>query len=106
LLIGGIFLFKEDFMAGSIKPRGNVVFSANVESQTDANTETNSTDNAWLSLSVYNNGVNDLNLTVNNILIVISANETFDDDFEDFNSVRIEPSTAGQSIAYRLVIRG
>jgi len=93
-------------MAGSIKPRGNVVFSANIEDQTDTNTETNSSDNAWLSLSIYNKGVNNLNLTVNNILIVVSANETFDDDFVDFNSVNIAPSVDEQEISYRLVIRG
>jgi uncharacterized membrane protein len=94
-------------MSFTPKPRGNVIFSSNVTNQTDSNTETNSDSNQpWLSVSIYNTGSNNINLTINDVLIVIAANETFDDDFEDFDSVVIEPSTSDQAISYRLTLRG
>ena len=88
------------------KQRGNVIFSANRTNQTDINVETNQTENLWKSLSIFNTGTNNLTFIVNGILIVVNANEIFDDDFEDFNLIDIRPQTSGQAISYKLVLRG
>lgn len=78
------------------KPHGNVVsyFSGNT-----ATTHTKSSG-YWKSLSIINDGAGDLTFTVNNLTVTIQSNETYDDDFVDFNSI-----TINSNIAYRLALR-
>lgn len=80
------------------KPRGNVInyYTGNV-----AITHSMPDDRYWTSLAIINDGISDLTFTINNMTITVKSSETFDDDFESFNSIRINTA-----IAYRLVLRG
>jgi hypothetical protein len=83
---------------GNITPKssGNIAdsFSGN------ATTTHTKTTGDWRSLAVINDGASDITFTVNNITVTVKPNETFDDDFESFNSVLVTTT-----VAYRLVCR-
>lgn len=70
------------------KPRGNIVdyYEDNknrILSKNDSN--------KWISLLIVNDSTtNDLTIKVNDIIMTIKANESFDEDFEDFNFVEIK----------------
>jgi hypothetical protein len=53
-------------------------------------------------ISVTNDGIEDITLSINGISIPIGADESFDGNFEAFREVSI---TAGASTAYRAVVR-
>jgi hypothetical protein len=84
------------YMAITPKPSGNVVDSF---SGSTGQTHTKSSG-YWKSLSIVNDGNSDLTFTVNNITITVKSNETFTDDFSDFNQI-----TVNSNIAYRIVAR-
>jgi hypothetical protein len=79
------------------KPSGNVL---DVYSGSTVTTYTKS-NGYWKSLSIVNDGNSDLTFTVNNITITVKSNETYNDDFEDFNTI-----TVNSNIAHRIVARG
>ncbi len=67
------------------KQRGNIVdYFSNNSSQTY-----NKTSGYWISLMITNDSISDLTLIVNNIAQIIKAGETFDDDFNSFNTVAV-----------------
>lgn len=94
---------RKNRMAYTPKSSGNIVFSANVDNTIGGGIERNSSINPWKSLLIYNTGENDIHLTINNILVIVSPDEVFDDDFEDFNEIEIGPSET--LISYRLYCR-
>lgn len=53
------------------------------------------------SFAIVNRGVSSLTFTINGITISVSAEQTFDDSFEDFNEVTI---TTDQT--YEAIVRG
>lgn len=82
-------------MSYTPKPRGNIV-----ESYEGIGDHVLTTNNYWLGLAINNDSQNDIIIIINNISIKVKANETFDDDFEDFS--RIEIQASGN---YRIVLR-
>jgi hypothetical protein len=85
-------------MAITAKPRGNVVnyYSGNTDRTIDR-----SDNKYWISLSITNDdNTNNLTITVNNMIITVKAGETFDEDFEDFDSVIIQTN-----VNYRIWLR-
>jgi hypothetical protein len=88
------------------KPAGNVLYSKTRTNITEATIESKETEFNWLSLSIINDGANPLEISLNDLRIRVNANEEKTDNFEAFDSVQVEPVTAGQTIAYRIVCRG
>lgn len=91
-------------MAGSIKPSGNVVISRTITNQSNTLVINNSLQDSWQSMSIINGGSNDLEFVINGLTFLVKTNEEFTNDF-DFNSISISPSTDGQSIDYRILIK-
>ena len=70
------------------KPRGNVVnyFEGNGDRDRTLSKESG----YWTSLGLTNDGAPNIYITVNGMRMKVEADEVFDEDFVDFNSVVIE----------------